>query len=254
MRRLAVRATIVRIMNRPAGDTLDILESLFAPLQGRRVLDIGCGGGHLMLGLVERGARVAGIDIDETAVEAARRAVPTAHVQKAGAEQLPFSDATIHVAIFLNSLHHLPAPNMLLALEEAARVVGKGGSVVVIEPLSEGTFYDALRLIEDETTVRQAAQDAIIRAGRRGILSECRRMEYDRVEAFADAAAFIERAVGIDAARRDRAREALGKMLARFETLSERDVRGYLLRQPLRLHHLKVPVGPPPVVNPLTYG
>ncbi|SFH95665.1 pimeloyl-CoA biosynthesis protein BioC [Bosea sp. OK403] len=218
------------------------------------MLDIGCGGGHLMQGLAERGARVAGVDIDETAVEAARRAVPTAYVQKAGAEHLPFNDATVHVAIFLNSLHHLPVPNMLLALEEAARVVGKGGSVVVIEPLSEGTFFDALRLIEDETTVRQAAQDAIIRAGRRGILGECRRMEYDRVEAFSDASAFIERAVGVDATRRGRAREALEKMLARFETLSERGAHGYLLRQPLRLHHLKVPVGPPPVVNPLTYG
>lgn len=235
---------------RPAGDTVEILETLLAPLQGRRFLDIGCGKGQLLQALAERGARVAGVDPDEAALEAARRLVPRADLQKAGAQLLPWGDASMHAAIFLNSLHHIPVADMLPALDEAARVVGKGGSVVVVEPLSEGTFFDALRLIEDETVVRQEAQDAIVRALRRGTLSEYRRMEYDRLEIFPDAAAFIARAVATDPTRQERALAAQGKLLARFETLSEHDAGGYLLHQPLRLHHLKVPVGPHPVVNP----
>ena len=239
---------------RPAGDTVDILAALLAPLQDRRIVDIGCGRGHLLHALAERGARMAGVDPDEAALEAARALVPKAQLHKAGALHLPWGDASMHVAIFLNSLHHVPVPEMLPALEEAARVVGKGGTVIVVEPLSEGTFFDALRLIEDETEVRQAAQDAIVRAMRRGVVSEQRRIEFDRIEAFPDLAAFVARAVAADPARLEQAVAARDKLQARFETLSERDGRGYLLHQPIRLHQLKVPVGPRPVVNPALFG
>lgn len=239
---------------RPAGDTVDILEKLLAPLAGRRILDIGCGRGGLLRALAERGANVVGIDPDEAMLEVAQALVPKAALKQGCAQVLPFGDASMHAAIFLNSLHHVPEPDMLLALEEAARVVGKGGSVVVIEPLSEGTFFDALRLIEDETQVRRAAQDAIVRAMRRGIVSESRRLEYDRIEAFPDADAFMERAIAADPSREERAQAARGKLLARFEALSQHEKGGYLLHQPIRLHHLKVPVGSKPSVNPAMFG
>ncbi len=238
----------------PAGDTVEILEGLLAPLQGRRILDIGCGRGNLLQALAERGASVAGLDPDEAMLEVAQTLVPKAALKQGCAQLLPFGDASMHAAIFLNSLHHIPVPDMLLALEEAARVVGKGGSVIVVESLSEGSFFDALRLIEDETEVRQAAQDAIVRARRRGIVSEIRRIEYDRIETFRDAEAFLERAVVIDPSREERAQAARGKLLARFEALSDHDKGGYVLHQPLRLHHLKVPFAAKPARTSAMYG
>ena len=238
----------------PAGDTVDILGGLLAPLQGRRILDIGCGRGNLLQALAERGASVAGLDPDEAMLGVAQMLVPKAVLKQGCAQLLPFGDTSMHAAIFLNSLHHIPVPDMLLALEEAARVVGKGGSVIVVESLSEGSFFDALRLIEDETEVRQAAQDAIVRARRRGIVSEIRRIEYDRIETFRDAEAFLERAVVIDPSREERAQAARGKLLARFEALSDHDKGGYVLHQPLRLHHLKVPFAAKPARTSAMYG
>ena len=238
----------------PAGDTVDILGGLLAPLQGRRILVIGCGRGNLLQALAERGASVSGLDPDEAMLEVAQALVPKAVLKQGCAQLLPFGAASMHAAIFLNSLHHIPIPDMLLALEEAARVVGKGGSVIVVEPLSEGSFFDALRLIEDETEVRQAAQDAIVRARRRGIVSEIRQIEYERIETFSDAEAFLERAVVIDPSREERAQAARGKLLARFEALSDHDKGGYVLHQPLRLHHLKVPFGPKPAGSSAMYG
>ena len=51
-----------------------------AGLAGRKVLDVGCGGGLLAEAMERRGARVTGIDAGETAVEVARR-----HARDSGA-------------------------------------------------------------------------------------------------------------------------------------------------------------------------
>src|SRR5690242_5603369 len=50
---------------------LDYVDSR-APLQGRRVLDIGCGGGLLAEGMASRGAKVMGIDLSEGALKVAK--------------------------------------------------------------------------------------------------------------------------------------------------------------------------------------
>lgn len=228
---------------RPAGDTFRILEALLAPLEGRRFLDIGCGAGKFLQAFAGKGARVAGVDPDMAALQLARKAAPSAYLRQAVAEHLPFADATAHAAIFLNSLHHVPVPAMSAALAEAVRVVGRGGSVIIVEPLPEGTYFEALRPIEDETTVRLAAQQIIARILKTDMLSEVKRLEYDRVDAFPSASAFIDHAVAIDPARKEKALEEREKVITRFETLAVRDPRGYILRQPLRLQHLKVPIG-----------
>lgn len=238
-----MRNDVPTMSMRPAGETLKFIETILSPLKGRRVLDIGCGGGHLLHALAERGARVAGVDPDDAVLQLARKAAPSAFLQCVGAEALPFGDGTVQAAIFLNSLHHVPVPQMSAALAEAARVVGREGSVIVVEPLAEGTFFEALRPIEDETRVRHAAQQVIARILQAGVLIEVEQFEYDRVESFASVAAFIDRAVAADPARREKALEGREKVTTRFQTLAEREPRGYVLRQPLRLQHLKLPQG-----------
>ena len=43
-----------------------------APLKGRTVLDIGCGGGLMAEAMAARGAKVTGIDLSEGALKVAR--------------------------------------------------------------------------------------------------------------------------------------------------------------------------------------
>ncbi|HEY5796747.1 MAG TPA: class I SAM-dependent methyltransferase [Bosea sp. (in: a-proteobacteria)] len=226
---------------RPVNETLRVLRTILAPLQERRVVEIGCGRGALLNALAEHGAKVAGIDPDQAALAEARKTAPTAILRQAGAEDLPFVDAAMHAAIFVNSLHHVPVPAMPRALAEAARVVEPGGDVVVVEPLPEGTFFESMRPIEDETLIRLAAQEAIATALRDGplVLAEC--SEYDRVEIYPTVSDFIDRVVAIDPSRKDKALEEREKVMRRFYILAEHVKGGYLLRQPLRLHHLKVP-------------
>jgi len=51
-------------------DTLRLL----GPLEGRRVLDLGCGGGHNAIALARSGAKVIGVDADAEQIAAARAA------------------------------------------------------------------------------------------------------------------------------------------------------------------------------------
>jgi len=88
------------------------------------------------------------------ALTLARKAVPKGRFHEAGAEALPFANDSFDGAIFLNSLHHVPKLAPLRALEEAARVVEPAGPIVVVEPLAEGSFFAALRPVEDEATRR----------------------------------------------------------------------------------------------------
>ena len=68
------------------------------------------------------------------------------------------------VVIFFNSLHHVPAESMDAALAEAARVLRRDGLLYVQEPSAQGPAFELLRPVNDETPVRNAAQQALQRA------------------------------------------------------------------------------------------
>jgi SAM-dependent methyltransferase len=230
---------------RQPGDTMVEIEAAFAPLAGRRILDIGCGPGRLIEALSRRAVLASGIDPDPEAVAQAMALLPSADVRQAGAERLPFADASFDGTIFLNSLHHVPVALMLQALLEALRVVGRAGSVVVVEPLPEGPFFEAMRPLEDEIEVRLAAQDALATLLSSGKAELLALREWERVERFATLDDFIARILAADPGRSRHLAVARPALAAGFETLAEREGDRYVLRQPLRLHQLRAAAAGP---------
>lgn len=217
-------------------DTLSLVLESFAPIEGRRILDIGCGPGVLAGALVARGAVVTGIDPGEAAIRDAAARVPGATFELASAEALPFEAARFDGAVVLNALHHVPDPGAALA--EAARVVGPGRPVVVVEPLAAGSFFAALRPIEDETAIRAAAQGGIAAAIASGAFTCTREVTFERHETFPDLAAFLARVTRVDPARRAAIEADPAGIRAAFEGAAMRGEDGYGLTQPLRAHVL----------------
>ncbi|WP_457107194.1 class I SAM-dependent methyltransferase [Methylobacterium sp. P5_C11] len=219
-------------------DALTLIRESFAPLPGKRILDIGCGPGTLARRLVDEGAVVTGIDPGTAALAKARAAVPEARFEVAGGEALPFPDASFDGAVLLNALHHVPDP--AAALVEAARVLVPGGRLVVVEPLAAGTFFDALRPIEDETAIRAAAQDAIAAVLSGGALACCRDVTIERREQFGSLEAFFDRVSTVDPARVAIIRDRRPVAEAAFLRAAVRGADGrYGLVQPLRIHVLE---------------
>jgi 2-polyprenyl-3-methyl-5-hydroxy-6-metoxy-1,4-benzoquinol methylase len=128
---------------------LSVIRSVFPSLEGVRILDLGCGAGGLAKSLAAKGARITGIDPNWEAILNARDLVPAASFERARAEALPFNDGIFDAVVVVNTLHHVPLGAMDQSLAEAARVTSLSNLLIVIEPLAEGTFFEALRMVED---------------------------------------------------------------------------------------------------------
>lgn len=130
---------------------------------GSRVLDVGCGDGKFTRVLATLFAKVDGIDVNAAKIEQAQANLAgtgSAIAFRAGsAENLPYPDRSFDVVVFSNSLHHIP--DMRGALRQAARVLVSGGLLYVMEPVPAGSYFEAMKLLEDETAVRTAAYRAI---------------------------------------------------------------------------------------------
>jgi 2-polyprenyl-3-methyl-5-hydroxy-6-metoxy-1,4-benzoquinol methylase len=108
---------------------------LLGRVQGRRVLDYGCGHGMAATVLARRGAHVTAMDLSpgyvtEAEARAAANGVSiTARI--ADAESMPFDDESFDVVWGCAILHHLHIPT---AAAELHRVMRPGGVAVFCEP------------------------------------------------------------------------------------------------------------------------
>lgn len=95
------------------------------PVDGLRVLDVGCGEGHNTRLLHERGAQLTALDVSETFVRSARDAETSIDHLLADGTTLPFPDAAFDAATAFMSVMDMPDPAATIA--EVARVVRPGG-------------------------------------------------------------------------------------------------------------------------------
>ncbi|MCB1630265.1 MAG: bifunctional 2-polyprenyl-6-hydroxyphenol methylase/3-demethylubiquinol 3-O-methyltransferase UbiG [Pseudomonadales bacterium] len=101
-----------------------------APVAGRRVLDVGCGGGILSEALAQRGAEVTGIDMGEAPLAVARLHLVESGLvidyRHASAEELANEvPASFDIVTCMEVLEHVPDPASLV--RACAQLVHPGG-------------------------------------------------------------------------------------------------------------------------------
>jgi len=102
----------------------------YAPLEGKRILDAGCGVGMYVRHFQQLSQAVYGVELDKSrAVEAAGT---SAGIVCASVEALPFPDDTFDVVLSHEVLEHVGDDRG--AAEEALRVLRPGGRLVVFVP------------------------------------------------------------------------------------------------------------------------
>jgi trans-aconitate methyltransferase len=105
-------------------DLLDLLD----PQPGERILDLGCGTGHLTAQIASRAAEVIGLDASVSMVAQARQNYPKLQFVLADATAFQFDDP--FDAIFSNAaLHWIPQPSAVIG--SVARALKPGGRFVI---------------------------------------------------------------------------------------------------------------------------
>lgn len=109
----------------------DLALALTRPLDGERILEVGCGYGRISHALLESAKiRLVGVDLSEPMLRSCRRALASNFVAcHADAEQLPFKDGSFDTVVCTGVLMHLK--DQRVALAELSRVLRPGGRLVV---------------------------------------------------------------------------------------------------------------------------
>ncbi|MES2116037.1 MAG: bifunctional 2-polyprenyl-6-hydroxyphenol methylase/3-demethylubiquinol 3-O-methyltransferase UbiG [Pseudomonadota bacterium] len=103
-----------------------------APLAGKRVIDIGCGGGILAESMAKKGAHVTGIDLSEKALKVAdlhslESGVQVRYKLIAAEDMAAQEGGQFDVVTCMEMLEHVPDPGAIV--RAAASLVKPGGQV-----------------------------------------------------------------------------------------------------------------------------
>lgn len=145
-----------------AGADLDQVEAYARELGPARVLDLGCGGGHISYRVAPHVASVVACDVtlpmlEAVAATAAERGLSNITVQQGAAEALPFPAGSFDAVLCRFTAHHWQ--DFEAGLREARRVLKPGGRSVFIDTVAPAdpvldSHVQAVELLRDPSHVR----------------------------------------------------------------------------------------------------
>jgi ubiquinone/menaquinone biosynthesis C-methylase UbiE len=206
---------------------------------GKAAVDIGCGTGDFVRWMTEQGAAATGVD----SVEMIARVVeaPKSGDEKylvGTAQDVPLESGCADAALYLASFHHIPAKEMRRAIEECMRILKPGGTAIFVEPVGEtGSYYEVVRLVEDERDIQAKAYEALKAAGSAGLRMTGEGMYYLE-RSFQDYMRLLELFVGDASARLDIAAAARA-VTERLSRTADTPFESYRYRSICRMNILK---------------
>ena len=146
------------------GNDLEECRRIICPRPDRdsKVLDLGCGAGHLTYAIAPYAKSVTAYDLSQEMLEvvdaeAAQRGLINVETVQGSVHDLPFEDASYDAVVSRYSAHHWR--QISVALKEAHRILKPGGTLCCIdvaggpEPLFD-TYLQTVEVLRDPSHVR----------------------------------------------------------------------------------------------------
>jgi 2-polyprenyl-3-methyl-5-hydroxy-6-metoxy-1,4-benzoquinol methylase len=137
-----------------------VLQNL--PVEGRRILDAGCGDGRLAHDISQKGHEVTGIDLLDVSIGYAEQLVPEASFYVADLREdlspiLKINEESFDAVVLVEVYEHIPPDDCPVVLKNLGRLLKTGGKIIVSVPskvlplsrlhyrhFSEGSFVSEL--------------------------------------------------------------------------------------------------------------
>ncbi|HEX3506418.1 MAG TPA: methyltransferase domain-containing protein [Xanthobacteraceae bacterium] len=159
------------------GADLQALADLVRGQSEARVLDLGCGAGHVSFHVAPEVGEVVAYDLSPEMLEvvtrsAHERGLRNISTQQGVAEKLPFPDSSFDYVMSRYSAHHWH--DFDAGLREVTRVLRRGGTAAFVDSISPGaplldTYLQAVEVLRDPSHVRSYSRTewdaALTRAG-----------------------------------------------------------------------------------------
>jgi ubiquinone/menaquinone biosynthesis C-methylase UbiE len=106
----------------------------YTQVQGKKIIDCGCGTGQYVLGLLNCGADAYGVEYESNKVSQFKKDHPqfSERVSVGDIEQIAFENESFDLALLNEVLEHVP--NESKALQEIHRILKPNGKAVVFSP------------------------------------------------------------------------------------------------------------------------
>ena len=144
------------------GAEFALLQAEVAGQGAARVLDLGCGAGHVSFHVAPLVKEVVAYDLSQQMLDVVSGAAQERNLHnvctvKGAAERLPFADSEFDFVFSRYSAHHWS--DLGLALREVRRVLKPGGVAAFIDVLSPGsplldTYLQSVEVLRDTSHVR----------------------------------------------------------------------------------------------------
>lgn len=144
------------------GADLDQIEALLRGAGLSRVLDLGCGGGHVSYRAAAHAGQVVACDVTPAMLEAvartaAERGLGNVVTRQAAAERLPFADGEFDAVLCRFTAHHWS--DWEAGLREARRVLKPGALAVFMDAVAPAdraadSHLQAVELLRDASHIR----------------------------------------------------------------------------------------------------